>query len=47
MSKACARLSSTQGPAISASGSVLPKRTLPTATMDLGFAVIEFIAGGP
>src|SRR5580658_9614343 len=40
ISNACARLSSTHGPAIKASGSALPKRTLPTATAGLGFAVI-------
>src|SRR5712672_1036496 len=36
ISSACARLSSAHGPAISASGSRLPKRTLPTATTEWG-----------
>ena len=36
ISSACARLSSAHGPAISASGSALPKRTLPIATTELG-----------
>ena len=36
ISSACARLSSWHGPAISASGSALPKRTLPTVTTGFG-----------
>src|SRR6516225_8267430 len=39
MSKACARLSSTHGPAMSASGSALPNRALPTVTTELGCAM--------
>src|ERR1700683_2527386 len=46
VSKACARLSSTQGPAISASGSALPMRTLPIVTVELGFAAIIIPAAG-
>src|SRR5262249_54961052 len=41
---AWSRLSSAHGPAISASGSPLPKRVLPTATIGLG-AGSAFIAG--
>src|ERR1700730_1870383 len=44
ISSACARLSSAHGPAIKASGSLLPKRTLPTATVEFGFAVINVLA---
>src|SRR5579872_2080083 len=44
MSRACARLSSTQGPAISTSGNALPNRALPTATTELGLAAIALIA---
>src|SRR5580700_9430276 len=44
MSKACARLSSTHGPAIRASGRLLPKRTLPTATTAFGSAFFGVIA---
>src|SRR5580693_435820 len=44
-SKACARLSSAHGPAIKASGSLLPKRTLPTATTAFGSAFFGVIAG--
>src|SRR6187551_68797 len=36
VSSACARLSSTQGPAIIASGKPLPKRAFPAATTGLG-----------
>src|SRR6266478_8818935 len=36
VSSAWSRLSSTQGPAISASGRRLPKRTAPAATVGLG-----------
>src|SRR5437764_1057816 len=36
VSSACARLSSAQGPAISASGSALPNRTRPTLTTAFG-----------
>ncbi len=36
ISSACARLSSWHGPAISASGNALPKRTFPTLTIGLG-----------
>src|SRR5580704_3426847 len=43
-SKACARLSSAHGPAIRASGRLLPKRTLPTATTGFGSALMGFIA---
>src|SRR6202035_1864570 len=45
MSKACARLSSAHGPAIKASGRLLPKRTLPTATMAFGSAFFGVIEG--
>src|ERR1700722_1011426 len=45
MSNACARLSSAHGPAISANGSLLPKRTLPTVTIGLGLVVISVLAG--
>src|SRR5580704_5695889 len=45
ISKACARLSSAHGPAIKASGSLLPKRTLPTATTAFGPAVFGVMAG--
>src|SRR5579883_1640531 len=45
MSKACAPLSSAQGPAIKASGRSLPKRALPTVTMGFGFAVIIVLPG--
>src|SRR5580658_2247860 len=45
MSKACARLSSAHGPAIRASGRLLPKRTLPTATTAFGSAFFGVIAG--
>src|SRR5580704_9749441 len=45
MSKAWARLSSTHGPAISASGRLLPKRTFPTATTAFGSAFFGVIAG--
>src|SRR5579862_1648098 len=45
ISKACARLSSAHGPAISANGSLLPKRTLPTATMGFGLTVMGVLAG--
>src|ERR1700733_3188012 len=44
MSKACARLSSAPGPAIRASGRLLPKRTLPTVTMAFGSAFFDVIA---
>src|ERR1700691_5729369 len=44
MSSACARLSRAHGPPISASGNLLPKRTLPTATTGLGFALIGILA---
>src|SRR5258708_1647257 len=44
MSKAWARLSSAHGPAIRASGKLLPKRTLPTATTGFGSALMGFIA---
>src|ERR1700735_2127156 len=44
-SKACARLSSAHGPAIRASGRVLPQRTLPTATTAFGSAFFGVIAG--
>src|SRR3984885_15914188 len=44
MSKACARLSSAHGPAIRASGRLLPKRTLPTVTMAFGSAFFDVIA---
>src|SRR5580692_5803900 len=37
MSKACARLSSAHGPAISASGKALPNRALPIVTVEFGF----------
>jgi hypothetical protein len=36
ISSACARLSSAQGPAISESGNLLPKRTAPIVTVVLG-----------
>src|ERR1700676_3498336 len=45
MSKACARLSSAHGPAIKASGGLLPKRTFPTATTAFGSAFFGVIAG--
>ena len=45
ISKACARLSSTHGPAINASGSALPKRTFATATTGLGLTGIGFMTG--
>src|SRR5580700_323020 len=45
MSKACARLSSAHGPAIKVSGSLLPKRTLPTATTAFGSAFFGVIVG--
>src|SRR5580700_259560 len=45
MSNACARLSSAHGPAIKASGRLLPKRTLPTATTAFGSAFFGVIAG--
>src|SRR5580693_7501607 len=45
MSKACARLSSTHGPAIRTSGRLLPKRTLPTATTAFGSAFSGVITG--
>src|ERR1700689_1227765 len=45
MSKACARLSSTHGPAIRASGRLLPNRTLPMATTAFGLAFFGVIAG--
>src|SRR5580693_10422061 len=44
MSKAWVRLSSTHGPAISASGKALPNRALPMVTVELGLAAITFIA---
>src|SRR5215469_10667454 len=40
ISKACARLSSAHGPAIKASGSVLPNFAVPTVTVVFGFALI-------
>src|ERR1700724_3915881 len=45
MSRAWARLSSAHGPAIKVSGSLLPKRTLPTATTAFGSAVFGVMAG--
>src|ERR1700682_1937282 len=45
ISKAWARLSSAHGPAIKVSGSLLPKRTLPTATTAFGSAVFGVMAG--
>src|SRR5664280_1979867 len=45
ISSACARLSSAQGPAISASGSVLPKRTAPIETVALGFWLVSKTIG--
>src|SRR5580693_9036926 len=45
MSKACARLSSTHGPAIRASGRSLPKRTLPMLTTAFGAVGCGFMAG--
>src|SRR5262249_614610 len=48
ISSAWSRLSSAQGPAISASGSALPKRVAPTATTALGAgSTAMFILGGP
>jgi hypothetical protein len=40
ISKACARLSSAHGPAITASGSVLPNFAVPTVTVVFGFVVV-------
>src|ERR1700722_12171054 len=45
ISNAWPRLSSTHGPAMSASGNSLPKRALPTATTTLGFTSISVLAG--
>ena len=47
VSSACARLSSAQGPAISASGKSLPKRAAPTATTGLGVGFMAAVMGGP
>src|SRR5712675_407049 len=45
ISSACARLSSAHGPAISASGSRLPKRTAPTATTEWGAGSTLMVTG--
>src|SRR6185312_6815560 len=47
ISSACARLSIWQGPAISASGRVLPKRTAPMLTIGFGFWLKGSLAAGP
>src|SRR6185436_4360423 len=47
ISSACARLSSAQGPAIRANGRSLPKRTLPTATVALGFGSTRMVTTAP
>src|SRR4029078_7875046 len=47
VSSACARLSSTQGPAIIASGKPLPKRAFPAATTGLGVGRRAAVMAGP